>query len=137
MAQCTFHLGLASLSIFDTPVGYSPPRGPESRFRVTYNQREGTQPAAFTYSNLGPRWTFDWPSYLEDDPWSPGEPVERYVSGGGRETYFGFEANASEPQQDVRAVVRRFDSLPGTRQVNDGMGRAGRVRSRGDRVSGE
>ncbi|MCI0658119.1 MAG: cysteine peptidase family C39 domain-containing protein, partial [Acidobacteria bacterium] len=55
MAVYRFHLLRASLSIDDTPVGYSPPRGPAVRFQATYNQREAYQPATFTFSNLGKR----------------------------------------------------------------------------------
>jgi hypothetical protein len=59
---------MVSLNITDTPVGYSPPRGPRADFLVTYNQRESFQPGNFAYSNLGPKRTFDWLSYVEDDP---------------------------------------------------------------------
>ena len=35
---------------------------------VTYNQRDAFQPQTFSYGNLGPKWTFDWFSFIEDDP---------------------------------------------------------------------
>ncbi|MGH9392178.1 MAG: cysteine peptidase family C39 domain-containing protein, partial [Vicinamibacteria bacterium] len=38
MASYSFHTLLASLHITDTPVGYTPPRGPSVHFQVTYNQ---------------------------------------------------------------------------------------------------
>ena len=28
-------------------------------FVVTYNQKESQQPSNFSYSNLGPKWTFN------------------------------------------------------------------------------
>ncbi len=34
---------------------------------MTYNHKEATQPQIFTYSNLGPRWTFDQLSFIEDE----------------------------------------------------------------------
>ncbi|MGH9335187.1 MAG: RHS repeat protein, partial [Vicinamibacteria bacterium] len=112
MAQYAFHLGATNLSIFDTPVGYSPPRGPASYFEATYNHRESTQPALFTYSNLGTRWTFDWLSFIEDDPTDLDKPVDLYVRGGGREAYDGFVNEVSKPQQDVRAVLTRTHTNP-------------------------
>jgi hypothetical protein len=68
VAGYSFHAMMVSLNITDTPVGYSPPRGPRADFLVTYNQRESFQPGNFAYSNLGPKRTFDWLSYVEDDP---------------------------------------------------------------------
>jgi hypothetical protein len=53
---------LVSLNINDEPVGYTPPVGPAIRFMVRYNQREANQ----VFSNLGPKWTFDWLSYITD-----------------------------------------------------------------------
>jgi hypothetical protein len=35
---------VVSLNILDTPVWYTPPRGPAPRFTVTYSQREAHQP---------------------------------------------------------------------------------------------
>ena len=105
MAVYRFHFLRASLSITDVPVGYSPPRGPEVRFRVTYNQREAYQPATFFFSNFGKRWVHDWMSYIEDDPSAVGNPIELYVRGGGREPYEGFVNGVSKPQQDIRAVM--------------------------------
>ena len=68
MAVPSVHLMLVSLNIVDEPVGYAPPAGPAVRFTVRYNQRDAFQPANFMYSNLGPKWTFDWLSYITDDP---------------------------------------------------------------------
>jgi RHS repeat-associated protein len=87
MAAYTFMAMLVSLRISDSPVGYAPPRGPGVQFTATYNQRESFQPSIFTYSNLGPMWTFHWMSYIEDDPSNPGGTVTVYARGGGRETF--------------------------------------------------
>jgi RHS repeat-associated protein len=64
MPQYNFHLALASLNIADTPLGYTPPIGPPVQFRITYNQRDSLEPAIFTYSNLGPKWSFNWLGYI-------------------------------------------------------------------------
>ncbi|MCI0410483.1 MAG: cysteine peptidase family C39 domain-containing protein, partial [Acidobacteria bacterium] len=113
MAVYSFHLLRTSLHIVDTPVGYIPPRGPSVQFQVTYNHREAYQPLTFYYSNLGSRWTFDWLSYLEDDPSNPGVgTLNLYVQGGGREPYSGFVAGSSAPQTDTRAVVVLISTSP-------------------------
>src|SRR5712692_2556833 len=68
MARSSAYSMLASLHITDTPVGYKPPRGLAVNFTVTYNQRDAQQPPTFRYSNLGSKWTFNWLSYVTDDP---------------------------------------------------------------------
>lgn len=93
MAVSRVHLMLVSLNINDEPVGYTPPVGPAVRFTVRYNQRDAFQPAIFTYSNLGPKWTFDWLSYITDNPLSPASDVTYYIMGGGTRTFTGFAAN--------------------------------------------
>ena len=37
---------LVSLNLNDTPVGYQPPKGPSAKVRLTYNQREASQPTS-------------------------------------------------------------------------------------------
>lgn len=72
-----------SLNLVDTPVGYRPQKGPNAQVTLFYNQREDQQPATFSFSNVGPKWTFSWLAYVQDDPNSPGNAVSRYASGGG------------------------------------------------------
>jgi YD repeat-containing protein len=114
MADYNFHSLLVSLNLMDTPVGYTPPRGPSVDFTVTYNQREAFQPQIFSYSNLGHQWTFDWLSYIEDNPGNPNESVTAYRRGGGRETYSGFNpgTNSYAPHMRSRAIVVRTSSSP-------------------------
>jgi RHS repeat-associated protein len=89
------HLLMVSLNINDEPVGYAPPVGPAVRFTVRYNQRDGNQPSTlFNYSNFGPKWTFDWFSYITGKPPSdpgPTSDVEYYIMGGGIRTFTGFD----------------------------------------------
>jgi hypothetical protein len=81
MATHAVHTMLVNLNITDTPVGHTPPRGPSLQFRVTYNQRDAFQPALFPYSNLGPKWTFGWMSYLVDNPSNPAQSLNLYARG--------------------------------------------------------
>ncbi len=98
MATYRFHAMLASLSITDTPVGYTPPFGTAIPFTVTYNQREATQPPAFTYCNLGPRWNLEWLGYITDDPVNAKAAAGLGETGGGwvRALYSGVNAGVYE-----------------------------------------
>jgi YD repeat-containing protein len=112
LAAYRFHAVLASLQIYDVPLGYAPPRTDSIFFAVTYNQREATQPQTFTYSHLGPRWTFNWLSFIQDDPTAVGQPVELYLRGGGRESYGGFQSGVSAYHVDTKARVRIVSTSP-------------------------
>jgi RHS repeat-associated protein len=90
MAVSSVHLMLVSLNIIDTPVGYSPPVGFPVQFTVRYSQRDAFQPANFTYSNFGPKWTCDWISYITDNPSNTLADVNYYAMGGGTRTFTGF-----------------------------------------------
>lgn len=79
MTTYTMHAMLASLSLYDTPVGYKPPVGPWVEFVAYYSQGEANQPATFYYSNLGPDWDCNWLAYITDNPNSPG--VGSHVTG--------------------------------------------------------
>ncbi len=109
MAGSRVHLMLVNLNLTDTPVGYAPPVGPAVRFTVRYGHREAYQPAVFTYSNFGPKWTCDWISYITDNPQSPAADVNLYVRGGGTRSFTGFDANTQtfSPQQRNQSRLRR------------------------------
>jgi hypothetical protein len=93
MASYAFHAATVSLNIVDTPLFYNPPRGPNVAFTVTYNQREANQPtpsptaSSTPTSNLGPKWTFNWLSFIIDNPMQQSADVKLYVQGGGAEPY--------------------------------------------------
>jgi RHS repeat-associated protein len=114
MAYYDIHLMLVNLNIVDLPVGYAPPRGPSVAFRLTYNHRDAFQPAVFSYSNLGPKWTIDWLSYITDNPSNASAAVTLYVQGGGEETYSGYNVGTQSyaPHYDSRAVVVRTSASP-------------------------
>ena len=87
MARYSVHSMLVSLNIEDTPLRYRPPRGPAVNFTLTYNEKENQQPVVFSYSNLGPKWTLEWLSYVTDNPVSQMSSAAVYVPGGGTEIY--------------------------------------------------
>jgi RHS repeat-associated protein len=87
MAVPRMYLLDASLSLVDTPAGYSPPVGPAVPFTVRYRQRDNQFSSTFNYSNFGSKWTFDWLAYLVDDPTTPNPPVTYYMRGGGTRTF--------------------------------------------------
>jgi RHS repeat-associated protein len=109
MAVSSVDLLFVSLSLSDDPVGYSPPVGPAVRFPVRYNQRDPFQPAVFSYSNLGPQWTFDWLSYITDNPSSSMADVQYYRRGGFARFFTGFDPASQSyayQQYDQTKLVR-------------------------------
>jgi YD repeat-containing protein len=120
MATYTVNLLLMNLHISDTPVGYSPAIGPSMQFTVFYNQREIFQPQIPMYSNLGPKWTFDWFAYAQDDPGDTAAAVVVYLQGGGMETYTGMGSGTSTVHYRSRAVLVRTSSSSYERRLADG-----------------
>ena len=122
MARYSAHAMMASLNIEDTPIRYTPPRGPAINFTVTYNQRETQQPDTFSYSNLGPKWTFNWLSYVVDDPSNPSANAAVYVPGGGAEAYSGFDSGSQSYQPDAQshAVLVRVSPAAYEKRFPDG-----------------
>ncbi len=107
MAQYSVHSLLVSLNIQDTPLRYSPARGPAINFTVTYNERETQQLPIFGYSNLGPKWTFGWLSYVVDDPTTQLPTTLVYPPGGGAEIYYfdsGSQTFLPDPQSHALLV---------------------------------
>ena len=109
MAVPSVHLMTVNLNLSDEPVGYTPPVGPPVRFIMRYNRRESFQPANFTYSNFGPKWTCDWISYVTDNPSNLLANVTIYAGGGGQRTFSGFDPvqQAFAPQQYDQTLLRR------------------------------
>ena len=107
------HLMLVSLNINDEPVGYTPPAGPAVRFTVRYNQREARQPSIFAYSNFGSKWTFDWLSYITDNPSTPLADVNYYIMGGGTRTFRDFSTDSQT------FAFQQFDQTKLTRTSPD------------------
>jgi RHS repeat-associated protein len=82
-----------SLRLNDTPVGYTPPKGPPVFVSVSYNQREAEQPANMTFFNVSPKWSLSWLAYIQDEPGNPGVNVIRVVGGGGGVVYLNTSFN--------------------------------------------
>ena len=112
MARYSAHSMLASLNIEDTPIRYAPPRGPAINFTVTYNQRDTQQPQTFNYSNLGPKWTFNWLSYVTDDPNNASANATVYVAGGGAEKYSGFDSGSQSYLPDPQSHASLVRTAP-------------------------
>jgi len=117
---------LVSLNLRDTPVGYRPARGPSAQVTFTYNQREAYQPATFGYFNVGPKWTLNWLSYIQDDPLTAGASVLRAVAGGGAVLYSGYSAATGAFTAETRdaallvRLVAQDGSVSYQRRLADG-----------------
>ena len=66
MATYNIEAMLTSLAIGDMPMSYTPPVGASIGFALNYSQHEASQPAVFTYWNMGNKWTSQWSCYIED-----------------------------------------------------------------------
>ena len=115
---------LVSLTLSDTPVGYTPPKGPPVKVTLTYNQREANQPANFSFFNISPKWTLNFLSYIQDDPTNPGANVSRYAASGGSIPYLGFNkaTNAfTSETSDAAVLLRGTDpAISYERRLSDG-----------------
>jgi YD repeat-containing protein len=124
MAEYNFMAMLVSLHIADRPVGYTPPRGPDVHFQVTYNQREANQPETFLYSNMGQKWDLNWLAYIQDNPSeSPSSQVVNYYEqGGGTEPYSNFNTtnNSYAADPDEHAILTHASPTNYTRYLPDG-----------------
>ena len=108
MAVATVSLMLVSLKLEDNPVGYQPPVGPPVRFVATFNLYESGQPANFSYSNLGKRWTFNWLAFITDNPSSPSSDVTYYTDGGGTLAFtYDTHARAFAPEVKSQTILTR------------------------------
>lgn len=114
MATYNFHTQLVSLSITDMPVGYTPPRGPDMHFTVTYNQREVSEAINFNTSNFGSsKWVSNWIAYLDDDGSSCvlDSSLAIHLPGGGKEIFFKSGTNYTNTFQSG-ALLSQFKCPP-------------------------
>lgn len=102
------------VTLSDTPVGYVPPIGASTKVKITYNQREDSQPANFDFFNVGQKWTLNWLTYVIDDPTNPGGNVSRYLPGGGAYYYTGYSAGTGSfsQQSDDGSVLLLASQSP-------------------------
>jgi RHS repeat-associated protein len=114
MMQAATEAMIVSLSLYDTPLRYTPARGPRVPLTLVYNQRELNQPATFPYGNVGPHWSFTGTAHIIDTPASPAAPVKRYLSSGGARTQQGFDAASQRfaPDEADQSVLARVSAEP-------------------------
>lgn len=106
---------LISLTMRDTPLSYRPAVGPAMDVALSYNQLDIDQPATFTYSNLGPKWTFNWLGYVQDDPNAPGSSKTLvYLDTGPGRLYGGYNSStgAFAPEPETGAQLVRVQNSP-------------------------
>lgn len=121
MAQYSVHSMLVSLNIRDRPLRYTPAYGPAMDFVVTYNQKDTQQALPLGYSNLGAKWTFNWLSYVTDDPNSQLLVTPIYISGGGEEDYlFDVASQTFAPHPQSHATFAKTGSGSYERDLPDG-----------------
>ena len=127
MADYAIHAMLVSINLVDTPVGYTPPRGPDMHFQVVYNQKEAyppnaTPPSNFGYSNFGAQWTFNWMAYIVDDPVNTKNDAYYFEPGGGYEDNTGFNSTNSSyaVQPNSQAILVRTSTSSYERDLPDG-----------------
>jgi RHS repeat-associated protein len=118
MAQARAYSMQATLNIQDIPVGYVPPVGPKIDFLLNYNDEEDQQPSSFSFSNLGPDWSFGWLSYITFD--ESGNATLR-PRGGGAEIY-NYNGTGFDPGLYSQAQLTNTSTMPLSyaRQLPDG-----------------
>ncbi len=109
MPRSNVHLSIVALHIFDTPLFYTPPKGPKLYWTVSYHQRDSYQPANFSYSNFGYKWTPLWLSYIQDDPTNLSANADVYLMDGGVNTFTSFNTTTQSyaPELETDDVLVR------------------------------
>jgi YD repeat-containing protein len=122
MATYNVDASRVSLSMSDTPLHYTPPRGPAVSFTVSYQQREVAPVSMPTYSNLGNKWSFNWLSYIVLDPNNPSADAKTYGPGGGTLTYGGFNTATQTyaPQFETQVSLVRNGATNYEKRFADG-----------------
>jgi YD repeat-containing protein len=107
MPQFDFQTMVCGVSVFDNPIGYTPPRGVPMDLTVIYNSREASHPANLNFSNFGPNWNYDWLSYVQCDYTNQSADATVCKPGGGTSSYTGYTGvnPYSLPQRDSRDVL--------------------------------
>lgn len=107
MAGYNIDAARISLMIGDTPLGYTPPKGPAVKFSVSYQQREVAPVQTPTYSNLGNLWSFNWLSYLIVDPANDAADAKIYGPSGGTLRFTGYNTATQRyaPQMQTQVIL--------------------------------
>lgn len=105
-----------AVSLSDQPVGYNPPVGPSAMVKISYNQRQDSQPANFSFFNVSPKWSVNWLSYVTDDPKNPGANVSAYLRDSTTFFYLDYQAATGRfaAQDTDGSVMVRASTSPVT-----------------------
>lgn len=115
MTVASGHMNVVTLTLSDVPVGYTASKGPQVEIALVYNHREATQPANFSWFNVGQKWNITWQSYIVDNPTSQGTSVVRYPGGGGGISEYNYHSadGTFTPELVTGATLKRIpNSLP-------------------------
>ncbi len=124
MPTYSLHPTQASVLLSDTPLGYSPPRGPGVSLQLRYNSREENQPQIFPFAHVGTRWTLNWVSYLEEVPFTtfnsgttlayaqPAHVAVHVPQGGVERSAYPFPDGTYPRHHRSGAVLARVSSTP-------------------------
>ncbi|HEY5895709.1 MAG TPA: RHS repeat-associated core domain-containing protein [Chthoniobacterales bacterium] len=111
-----------NLMIWDTPLFYTPPRGPEVAFTASYSQRDVAPSSVPNYPNLGSKWSFNWVSFILDDP--SNATTSSYGPGGGSLKYYSYSGGASQgsfiAQEITQTVLSRTSAVSYEKKLPDG-----------------
>ncbi len=104
-----------SLNLMDSPVGYTPPIGPSAAVSLAYDMYDVSQPALFNFFNVSQKWTFNWLSFVVDDPGAPGTGVQRYDRDDGflySQTGYDSGTHRFAPEEDDASVLELKSTSP-------------------------
>jgi YD repeat-containing protein len=96
MATYSLHPSMAAIVVRDTPITYTPPRGPTMSWTLRYNHRSTRLDAVPTTSHVGPLWSFDFLSYVADNNTMPVAPfawTQVFLRGESIENYTTYDGN--------------------------------------------
>jgi RHS repeat-associated protein len=110
MARYNFHTQLVSLNITDTPVGYTPPRGPDMHLTLTYNQRELNVGGYTSIPNFSSKWVCNWTAYIDDVAYNS-DPFTVHLPSGGSEWFYLYYGTTTGFQSGA-VMTRDVDSPP-------------------------
>ena len=110
MTVASGHMNVVTLTLSDVPVGYRASKGPQVKVALVYNHREATQPANFSWFNVGQKWNITWQSYIVDNPGSAGYAVVRYPGGGGGISEYNYHSadGTFTPELVAGATLKRI-----------------------------
>jgi len=109
-----------SLNAELTPVDYDPPVGPPMDFTLIYNQRDQLQPDTPDYSNVGPKWTHNWLTYVVDDPANPASPPYVYLPNARYEQHTSSDGSSSNRYTQAGIARVSTDPISYERRLPDG-----------------